>query len=1021
MAYRADIEIAVKGAQELKRLQDRIRDVSTTVDTFNSKVEEIGGNYIVRNINNLTSSLGKAAEAFNKVSLANGDALAAARVYVQATDQLNAGLAERLALVKQVKEEERQLKLSQASTRSRGPRIVETRGTVELGPGPASPVGALVGQKSPVAERIARTLAAKKEEAALQQALLNLELKSAATANQKLQIERELTLVTARNVRAKQVELAGPQFPMAGPMGLGAYGQGRKPTGGGKGGGLGKAASGALSNAAVGGAFPLLFGQSGAASAGGAIGGIAGSLIPGVGGFGGSLIGTIIGEKAGQGNKVKELAADIGFSAEQTKMLGIAFQQAGRDFDKFQQSVSTIQGLSLSIEDQGRAIQLASSLTESYGGKIDKVTNALAGALSTGKVTQGTLNQLTNNGIEIQQALADKYNVSRSAIIQMAKDGEISVQDLVDTLVEVGNEAEKAGAKQADSFAAAGEAIGTATTNLNTALGPAYAYVTEEVAKLIQKIADLTTGTAAFITYSTPAVGTVINAFDGINTAIGNALLNLPNLSVGINSFAQAAYISLLPVAALVDYIAKQGKGPGFLGAGKYAAPENQIRTPEPLKTFNAPSQAAPSSGDKGDNAAEKAAKAAAREAERIANIVRDRAAATEQLRLQSQYSQGSFLAEIAKDEVLKIQIEREQKIGEISLQYSKEINDEKAKGNSAAIKEAFTKEALVKVQVQELLTAQQLKKLELDRAEQYANTLNDLQYELDLKSAVTEQERVRLQIAYEMAKLQKDPALTDVQRAEIKRRKEQIAAPKTDQQNIKGKVGQLQDELKELTSASNLAITGAEAIGTAFANSFKGIIDGSMTAREALSSFFQSVASAFLDMAAQIIAKWITMTILNSVLALFPGGGGGGNFNKKGAGDTGIKWSDAIKFQPSKKYAEGGYVTGPTNALIGEGGQSEYVIPASKMSQAMSNYSAGKRGASILGESTGMGDSSMGGSTGAFTLETVVINNVEYATVDQVRAMSSAAAKQGAEGGFSKSMSSLRNSRSQRSRLGMR
>jgi hypothetical protein len=34
---------------------------------------------------------------------------------------------------------------------------------------------------------------------------------------------------------------------------------------------------------------------------------------------------------------------------------------------------------------------------------------------------------------------------------------------------------------------------------------------------------------------------------------------------------------------------------------------------------------------------------------------------------------------------------------------------------------------------------------------------------------------------------------------------------------------------------------------------------------------------------------------------------------------------------------------------------------------------------------------------------------------------MSNAAAKQGAEGGFSKSMSSLRNSRSQRSRLGIR
>jgi hypothetical protein len=246
----------------------------------------------------------------------------------------------------------------------------------------------------------------------------------------------------------------------------------------------------------------------------------------------------------------------------------------------------------------------------------------------------------------------------------------------------------------------------------------------------------------------------------------------------------------------------------------------------------------------------------------------------------------------------------------------------------------------------------------------------------------------------------------------------------------LEEKRNEVQAQLNELVDPINTLVTGADAIGTAFSNSFKSIIDGSMTARQALSSFFQSVASAFLDMAAQIIAKWITMTILNSVLALFPGGGGkggslGNNFNgasnSLGAGAGLGNFSLGSPFATQAAYAEGGYVTGPTNALIGEGGQSEYVIPSSKMSQAMSNYSAGKRGASILGDSSTTGDSSMGSSGSTFTLETVIINNVEYATVDQVRAMSNAAAKQGAEGGFSKSMSSLRNSRSQRSRLGMR
>ena len=47
--------------------------------------------------------------------------------------------------------------------------------------------------------------------------------------------------------------------------------------------------------------------------------------------------------------------------------------------------------------------------------------------------------------------------------------------------------------------------------------------------------------------------------------------------------------------------------------------------------------------------------------------------------------------------------------------------------------------------------------------------------------------------------------------------------------------------------------------------------------------------------------------------------------------------------------YAKGGYVTGPTNAMIAEGGEAEYVIPASKMSEAMARYAAGQRGSSVI------------------------------------------------------------------------
>ena len=930
MAYRADIEIAVKGAQELKRLQDRIRNVSTTVDNFNSKIEEIGGGYIVRNINNLTSLLGQAAAEFNKVALGTADATAAARTYIAANDQLNAGLAERVALLKSVNEQARLAKLAEGSRLFGGPRIVETRGTVELGPGPASPVGALVGQKSPVEERIKRTITARKEEAALQEALLKLEIRSAATANERLQLERQLALVTAQNVRAKKVELAGPQFPMAGPMGLGVYGQGRKAAAGGvRAGGFGKAAGGAISNAAIGGAFPLLFGQSGAAAAGGALGGIAGSLLGPSGGFAGSLVGTILGEKLGQGNQIKQLGEDIGFSAEQTKILGIAFQQAGRDFDKFQQSVSTIQGLSLSIEDQAKAIQLASTLTENYGGKIDKVTNAFANALSTGKVTQGTLNQLTGQAIPIQQALADKYNVSRSAILQMAKDGKISVQDLIDTLVKVGNEGTKSATSQQKAFNDAYTSIEEAGNRLATTISNVLGTTADDINNKLNKvlldtlnyISDLIDGFNEVAKVVGPVVKFIVDGYIAINTAIWNAINSVPGLTQGILQFAATVLGPLGQVAYLINSI----RGVGAAAKGKL--PQSAKPKPRPpLESFAAPAQFVP---DSKNTAADKAAKAAEREAARVANIVRDRAAATEQLRLQMQYSHGIFVAETAKDPFLKMELELQQKIGEISLDYSKQINDEKAKGNSAAVKEAITQHALAKTEAERLKYAMDVKKLELERKENYDNVLMDLDQELQLRSATTEEARNQLRIEYEMAKLKQTGMYNSDQLTAIQNRKQQLAAPKTPYETINLARGAAFDELTKLLDVGNQIVTIGDAIGTSFGESFKGIISGTMTAQEALASFFQSVADAFLDMAAQIIAKWIQMTILNTILSIFPGGGNlGNNFNgassSLGAGATG-SFNLGPQFSTGNVFggflASGGPAMANTPYIVGEKG----------------------------------------------------------------------------------------------------
>lgn len=48
-------------------------------------------------------------------------------------------------------------------------------------------------------------------------------------------------------------------------------------------------------------------------------------------------------------------------------------------------------------------------------------------------------------------------------------------------------------------------------------------------------------------------------------------------------------------------------------------------------------------------------------------------------------------------------------------------------------------------------------------------------------------------------------------------------------------------------------------------------------------------------------------------------------------------------------QFAKGGVVSGPTLAMVGEGGEPEYIIPASKMAKASMNYLNGARGGAVI------------------------------------------------------------------------
>lgn len=240
--------------------------------------------------------------------------------------------------------------------------------------------------------------------------------------------------------------------------------------------------------------------------------------------------------------------------------------------------------------------------------------------------------------------------------------------------------------------------------------------------------------------------------------------------------------------------------------------------------------------------------------------------------------------------------------------------------------------------------------------------------------------------------------------------------------------------QLNDLTDPINQVIAGAKAIGDAFQQAFMGLVTGAMTGQEALASFFKGVGEHFLDMASQMIAKLIEIYILETVLGFITGAVSSGGFQAKSsaAGKAtfggSFKGTGASTFGPGAirvpGYAEGGFVTGPTRAMIGEGGESEYVIPASKMSAAMSRYSRGARGESVIAGTGTATDTQMaaGGSAQPIDVRYTVerINNVDYVTADQFRAGMAQAAQRGAIEGERRAMRTLKTSAATRRSVGV-
>jgi hypothetical protein len=281
-----------------------------------------------------------------------------------------------------------------------------------------------------------------------------------------------------------------------------------------------------------------------------------------------------------------------------------------------------------------------------------------------------------------------------------------------------------------------------------------------------------------------------------------------------------------------------------------------------------------------------------------------------------------------------------------------------------------------------------EMQRIENERTKSFNEIIAGLDLELALKSATTEQAREQLRLEAEIAKL-RGQGFTPEQTDAIKGKKTELAKPKTGRERLQAEADAVKQELAKLTDPINMITTAAEGIGDAFATSFKGVISGSMTAKEALAGFFQSVADQFLDMAAQIIAEWIKLTILNTILSLFPGGGGGGLGSsqfKPGSGPQMVPSLPGAKDYSGafKKRAKGGPVSNGQTYMVGERGP-ELFVPG-RSGTIVANDKMGGGNTNVVVNVDAKGSSVEGDEQGANQLGRVISAAVQSELIKQQR-----------------------------------
>jgi len=627
-----------------------------------------------------------------------------------------------------------------------------------------------------------------------------------------------------------------------------------------------------------------------------------------------------------------------------------------------------LQAFGVATENVVDTTRRLADVSGATGAELQGLVTAYGQVQAKGRLQGEELLQFQERGVALQKILKDEYKLSGDEFQKALQKGQIGAASVEYALKKLTD----AGGKYANGAIAQSDTLNGKLSTLQ-----------DSFQRLAQNIGKFFEPVFKFL-------------IDGVNALI-ERLNNAQRIGVEAQAYQEANRRTRMrfgpraanPLDAEVQqYRERLRKSLVTSGMGVAAAP-----TAPSVPDGAPPALLAPSGGSSKED--DKDAKRAAKERAQLEARIRGIRMETESTK-QLSFIRGKIAqAEIAGDQQLAIRLQGEERNQQILQQYQKSLEGV----TSEREKQALFSNAQSQIEASGIQTAAELERLQADRTKAIEEAMTDIANQIALEGQLTEEGRRQVEIEQKVQEFKKaNKGVTDAQVAAYR-----LANQELDKTQKKAKAIKAEQQALD-------ALYGG--ISSQIANGVGGAIDAVTSSTENLGQALANIGQEIL----QAVSKMLIFYALAQAFGALGGKDGKGIFSHL---------ARAFGGDPTALgFAEGGFVTGPTNALIGEAGESEYVIPASKMRGAMNRYAAGARGSAVI--PAGDSEGGMGGTAtlapGAIDVRYTVerINSVDYVTADQFQQGMQQAAQQGAAQGEQRTLRRLQMSTGTRKRLGM-